>query len=126
MPEHWRKVSIASVFIKGKEVNYNPVSLASSPGKVTEQFIVEVTSKHVEKKKIINISQHGFTKGKPCLTSLITFCDGNEGTAVDVVYPDFNEAFDTVSHTILLDKLRKCGLGDSTVGWIENRLNGRA
>jgi len=47
------------------------------------------------------------------------------GRAVDVVYPDFSKAFDTVSHNILLGKLRKCGLDEWSVRWIENWLNGR-
>jgi len=49
----------------------------------------------------------------------------DEGRAVDVVYLDFNKAFDTVSHNILLGKLRKCGLDEWSVKWIENWMNGR-
>jgi len=44
---------------------------------------------------------------------------------VDVVYLDFSKAFDTVSHNILLGKLRKCGLDEWSVRWIENWLNSR-
>ena len=36
-----------------------------------------------------------------------------------------SEAFDTVSHNILLGKLGKCGLDEWSVRWIENWLNGR-
>ena len=90
-----------------------------------EQFILEVIIKHVEEKKVIGSSQHGFTKGKSCLTNLIAFYGGmtgwvDEGRAVDVGYLDFSKAFDTVSHNILLGKLSKCGLGEWSVRWIEN------
>jgi len=44
---------------------------------------------------------------------------------VDVVQLDFSKAFDTVSNNILLGKLRKCGLDEWSVRWIENWLNGR-
>jgi len=65
------------------------------------------------------------------LTHLIAFYDGmtsclDEGRAKGVVYLDFSKAFDTVSHNILLGKLRKCGLDEWSVKWIENWLNGRA
>jgi len=81
-------------------------------------------------KKVIRSTQHGFIKGKSCVTNLIAFYDGlagwvSEGTAVDVAYLDFSKAFDTVSHNILLAKLRKCGLDEWSVRWIENWLNGR-
>jgi len=84
----------------------------------------------LNKKKVIGSSQHGFTKGKSCLTNLITFHDGmtswvDEERAVVVVYLDFNKAFDTVSHNILTSKLRKWGLDEWSVRCIENRLNGR-
>uniref|UniRef100_A0A8B9PGQ4 Reverse transcriptase domain-containing protein n=1 Tax=Apteryx owenii TaxID=8824 RepID=A0A8B9PGQ4_APTOW len=134
VPEDWKKANVTPVFQKGKKEdpgNYRPVSLTCISGKVMEQLILEAISKHVEDKKVIRSSQHGFTKGKSCLTNLIAFYDGmtgwvDEGRAVDVVSLDFSKAFDTVSHNILMDKLRKCGLDEWTVRWIENWLNGRA
>lgn len=49
-------------------------------------------------------------KGKSCLTNLITFYNKITGSvderrAVDVVYLNFSEAFDTVFCDILIDKL---------------------
>jgi len=107
------------------------VTITSIPGKVMEQVNLEVIMKQVEEKKVIRSSQHAFTKGKSCLTNLITFYDGvtswvDEGRAVDVVYLDFNKAVDAISHNILLGNLRKCGLDEWSVRWIENSLNGRA
>ncbi|GAB0202578.1 mitochondrial enolase superfamily member 1 [Grus japonensis] len=130
----WRKASVTLAFKKGKKEdpgNYRPVSLTSIPGKVMEQLILGVINKHVEEEKVIGRGRHGFTRRKSCLTNLIAFYDGmtgwvDEGRAVDVVYLVFSKAFDTVSHNILVSKLRKCGLDEWTVRWVENWLNGRA
>ncbi|GAB0207557.1 mitochondrial enolase superfamily member 1 [Grus japonensis] len=127
VPEDWRKGNVTLVFRKGKKEdpgNYRPVSLTSIPEKVMEQLILGVINKHVEEKKVIGSGQHGFTKGKSCLTNLIAFYDGmigwvDEGRAVDVVYLDFSKAFDTVSYNILIGKLRKCGLDEWTVRWVD-------
>jgi len=133
MPEDWIKASVTPVFIKGKKGepgNYRPVSLTSTPGKLMEQLLLDVIIKQVEEKKVIRSSQHGFTKGKSCLANLIAFYDGvtgwvDEGRAVDVIYLDFSKAFNTVSHYMLIGKLRKCGLDEWTLRWIKNWLNGR-
>ncbi|GAB0205877.1 mitochondrial enolase superfamily member 1 [Grus japonensis] len=133
VPEDWRKANVTPVFKKGKKEdpgNYRPVSLNSIPGEMMEQLILGVINKHVEEKKVIGSGQHGFTKGKPCLTNPIAFYDGmtgwvDEGRAMDVVYLDFGNVFDTVSHNILISKLRKCGLDEGSVRWVESWLNGR-
>ena len=49
------------------------------------------------------------------MTNLVAFCDVNtgwvdKGRAVDVVYLDFREASDTVSHNYLVCKLRMRGI----------------
>jgi len=65
------------------------------------------------------------------LINLISFynqvtCLVDEGTAVDVLCLDFSKAFDTVPHSILLEKLAAHGLDGCTLQWIKNWLNGRA
>ena len=42
------------------------------------------------------------------------------------MYLGFCKAFDTVSHNILVMKLRKCGIDEWTVKLSENWLSGRA
>lgn len=89
----------------------------SIPGKVTEQIILEVITKHVEVKKLIWSNQHGIMKGRSCLISLRIghpIYDGvsrwdNAERAVDAVYLNFSKAFGTVSQNILVGKLRKSG-----------------
>ncbi|KAK4810736.1 hypothetical protein QYF61_007710 [Mycteria americana] len=134
VPADWRLANVTPIFKKGwKEDpgNYRPVSLTSVPGKLMEQIILSAITWHVENNQGIKPSQHGFRKGRSCLTNLISFYDTvtrlmDEGKAVDVVYLDFSKAFDTVSHSILLEKLAAHGLDGCTLRWVKNWLDGRA
>ncbi|PKU46366.1 rna-directed dna polymerase from mobile element jockey- hypothetical protein [Limosa lapponica baueri] len=130
VPEDWRKANITPVFKKGKKEdpeNYRLVNLTSIPGKVMDRLILNVISKCIEEQEIIGSGQHGFTRGKSYLTNLVACYDVitvwlDEGRAADAIYLDFSKAFDTVSHNILIRKLRKCGLDEGAVRWIESWL----
>lgn len=89
--------------------NFRPDSLTLVPGKAMEQIILGEITQHLCCVQGIRPSQHGFMKGRLCLTNLISFYDWvtrlvDEGKAVDVVYLDFSNVSDTVSHSILLGK----------------------
>jgi len=99
-------------------------------GKIVEGFIPSALTGHVKDNQGIRPSQHGFMKGRSCLTNLISFYDQvthlvNEGNAVDGVYLDFSKTFDTVPHSTLLEKLAAHGLDGCTVCCIKNWLNGQ-
>ena len=73
--------------------------------------------------KLINQTQHGFLKGRSCLTNLLDFMEhiskwADDGSPVDVIYLDFQKAFDKVPHQRLLIKLKSHGMGESVVNWV--------
>ncbi|PKU45328.1 rna-directed dna polymerase from mobile element jockey-like [Limosa lapponica baueri] len=47
----------------------------------------------------------------------------DRGNAVDVVYLDFGKAFDTIPHSILLEKLANHGIDKCTLHWVKNWLD---
>ncbi|GAB0203996.1 mitochondrial enolase superfamily member 1 [Grus japonensis] len=93
VPRDWRKANVTPIFKKGKKEdlgNYRPVSLTSIAGKVMQQLILGIISRHKKDKKVIRSSHHGFIKGKSCLTNLINFYDEvtglvDERRALDIV-----------------------------------------
>ncbi|KAK4811295.1 hypothetical protein QYF61_023347 [Mycteria americana] len=125
VPDNWRLANVTPIYKKGRKEdpgNYRPVSLTSVPGKIMERFILSALNRHVQANQGIRPSQHGFRKGRSCLTNLISSYDKvtrlvDEGKAVDVIYLDFSKAFGTVSHSILLEKLAAHGLGGCTLRW---------
>ncbi|PKU39482.1 rna-directed dna polymerase from mobile element jockey-like [Limosa lapponica baueri] len=96
-----------------------------------EQIILSAITSHIMDNQGIRPSQHGFMKGRSCLTNLTSFYDKmtrllHEGKAVDIVYLDFRKAFDTIPHRILMEKLAAHGLDECTICWIKHWLDGRS
>ncbi|RMC12732.1 hypothetical protein DUI87_10257 [Hirundo rustica rustica] len=127
VPDDWKLASVTPIPKKGGREdpgNYRPVRLTSVPGKIMEQFILSVITQNSQDGQGLRPSRHRFRRGRSCLTNLVSFSDQvthlvDAGRAVDVVYLDSSKAFDTVSHTILLDKLAAHGLDRSTLHWVE-------
>ena len=66
------------IFKKGSKKlasNYRPISLTSQVCKIMEKLIKGRIIDHLNANSLSNDSQHGFTAGRPCLTSLLTFLE---------------------------------------------------
>ncbi|PJG60108.1 RNA-directed DNA polymerase, partial [Aeromonas cavernicola] len=106
VPEDWRIAHVVPLFKKGSRSqpsNYRPVSLTSVVGKLMEGILRDSIYTYLEGQDLIRSSQHGFVRGRSCMTNLIEFFEEvtrnvDEGKAVDVVYMDFSKAFDKVPH----------------------------
>lgn len=82
-----------------------------------------------KKKEVIGNNQHGFIKGKSCMTSLIAFYGKmaeflNEGRTVDFFYLDFSKAFNSVSNNILVSRLGHDSLSGSRTRQLKDWLDG--
>ena len=133
VPVAWKKANVIPIFKKGDKTNmsnYRPVSLTSVVGKMMESIIARNIRDHLDKHKLIKESQHGFSKGKSCLTNLLSFyskvyeaADNDEN--YDILYLDFSKAFDRVPHLRLLSKVKAHGIDGSIFRWIQSWLGDR-
>jgi len=133
IPHDWKLANVTPIFKKGKKTstaNYRPVSLTVNLCKVFESLIRDKMIEHLEKFKLIKDTQHGFVKNKSCLTNLLVFLEEvtnyiDSGYPVDVIYLDFQKAFDKVPHTRLIMKLAAHGIDGQVLQWIQNWLSDR-
>ena len=101
-----------------------PVSLTSVICKLLERLIKDHMVDFLVRHKLLNSSQHGFLKTRSSLTNTLCFLEEitkwiDEGSPVDIIYLDFQKAFDKLPHQRLLLKLKAHGIGDGIIDWIE-------
>ena len=132
IPKEWKLANVVPVFKKGKKgnvENYRPISLTCLVMKIFERIIKDEILGHTS--LYLDQRQHGFMSNKSCTTNMVHFCDSlalslNNDKRSDVIYFDFAKAFDSVSHDIMLHKLKYRYMVDGTLlKFICNYLQGR-
>ena len=111
-------------------VNYRPVSLTSHLIKIFERVIQKKLVEYLEEHNLISSSQHGFRRGRSCLSELLDHYNeliDNFGASQDsdVIYLDFSKAFDKVDHNLLIKKLQRYGIAGKLLRWIESFISNR-
>ena len=78
IPEDMKIQSITPIFKKGDKSdpgNYRPISLTSHLIQIFERVIRKKLVCHLESNSILSNKQHGFRKGRSCLTHLLKHID---------------------------------------------------
>ncbi|KAL5258287.1 hypothetical protein ACHWQZ_G008952 [Mnemiopsis leidyi] len=133
IPMTYKEQFITPVYKKGNKTdpaNYRPISLTSHIIKIFERIVRKNIVAYLEKNNMFSPKQHGFRKGRSCLTQLLqhmdylleNFLDNSE---TDVIYLDYAKAFDKVDHSILLEKIKAYGISGKLFEWIKQFLCGR-
>ena len=125
---------VCPIYKSGKDrrepSSYRPVSLTSVIMRAFEKVIKKQLVSYFEENNLINDSQHGFRKGRSCLSQLLKHYDDilrkmEEGNQVNVLYIDFEKCFDKVDFKILLNKLKLKGVKGKAYNWLKNFLTKR-
>ena len=95
-----------------------------------ETIIKSALTQFVEDRDILCSQQHGFVRGRSCLSNLLESLESwtqalDAGYGLDIVYLDYRKAFDTVPHLRLLLKLKRYGFPEEIIKWISAFLKDR-
>ena len=95
-----------------------------------ESIISDALVNHMKVNGLFTSKQFGFLKGRSTTLQLLNVLDKwtkllDTGTPIDVVYTDFQKAFDSVPHRRLMSKLEAYGVHGHLLSWIKSFLMGR-
>ena len=110
--------------------NYRGIFLSSNIGKLIEKLVNKRLVEFLETNDLVAKNQHGFTKGKSTTTATTELISGilSEITAdntVLVLFIDFTKAFDSCSHSLLLEKLEAFGVRGTCLQFFQSYLRNR-
>ena len=86
--------------------------------------------KHLKSNLLEDLHQHGFTVSKSTITNLIEALNIwtealSHGLPIDIIYLDYEKAFDKVPHERLILQLNRYGITGNILNWIRDYLANR-
>lgn len=133
IPERWKLSIVTPLFKKGdrhQPENYRPISLTCNPLKCMEKIMTKELTDFFFENDLIPLSQHGFLPKRSTTTNLLECLNDwtenhDNSQPTDVIYLDYEKAFDKVPHDLLLGKLEHYGVRGQLLTLIANMLGER-
>ena len=134
IPTAWKAAIVRPLFKGGDQADpncYRPISLLPCLSKILEKLVNKQLSKYLKDHNILSGVQSGFRTGYGCITATLKIINdvvSALGTKqyCAAIFIDLAKAFDTVDHSILLDRLGSIGVSGHSLAWFSNYLTNRA
>lgn len=133
LPAEWKVATVVPIYKKGDKLvpaNFRPISLTSIVCRTMEKIIAERLREFLSEEHIIIDEQHGFVSKRSIVTNLLQCVNQwiknhDNGKPTDVIYLDYEKAFDRVPVRRLIHKLEHLGIRGKLLAWISDFLTNR-
>ena len=134
IPQEWKMSNVIPIYKSGGKTeanNYRPISLLCIVSKVLEKHIHTKMLAFLDSTRFLSDNQWGFRPAHSTASALASathdwFTTLDSGSSVGAVFFDLKKAFDSVPHSLLLDKISATGLHPVLVQWIGAYLTSRS
>lgn len=132
-PDSLKVAKVSPIYKSGKKTdpgNYRPISVLPIISKIFEKILYKRLDDYLKAKNFLSKKQYGFRAKSNTLTAtidLVTNLKNNidEKCVALGIFIDLKKAFDTISHSLLLQKLYDVGIRNSAHDMFRSYLSNR-
>lgn len=134
LPNTWKQARIVPVPKSGNTSdpsNYRPISILSVVSKLLERHVHQLLLHHLTVNHPLSARQWGFLPQRCTASALLSVTHDwlqqlELGNETCVVFFDLKKAFDSVPHSLLLQRLHEIDVNQYLVQWVHNYLLNRS
>ena len=132
-PSYQKIARIITIYKSGEKnntINYRPISVLSSFSKIKEKLMQTRLMSFLNSNNILHSLQHGFRSSHNVTTAILDVLNYVVNMKTNhfitlLLFIDISKAFDSLSHIILLEKLKYYGIRRIVHKWFTSYLSNR-
>ena len=133
VPSAWKTAKVIPLFKNGSRTdtdNYRPISILPVMSKTLERVVHKQLMEHLERNSLLFKHQFGFRSKRSTELAVALFTDfirkeADKGSLTGAIFIDLSNAFDTISHSSVLNKLPSFGICGKELMWFTDYLFNR-
>ena len=133
VPSIWKAAKVNPIYKSGNVdlvENYRPISILPTLSKLLERTVHDQLYSFLEDNKLLSDCQFGFRKRRSTKLAATLLCDSvrkgfEGGLLVGCLFLDLSKAFDTMGHSLIIEKLMLHGVSGPELAWVTDYLFNR-